>query len=354
MIDHAAAVPYLLAQRLLAARTVVDGEVVVVDASRRNHSFAVIPASGPAYLLKQARDEAASATLRNEAAVYAWLTASQPAVARYLPAVRRYDDTGPLMVLEYFPDHETMRHRITRTGRALAAHGRLAGRALATLHGTRPGGGPPTPAGLSVPWALTLDCPEFTSFRGLSGALPEVLRIVQRHSEFDAAFARLRGRWPASTLIHNDVRWDNFLVPMTSSAALLRIVDWELAGLGDPAWDVGSMFAQYLACWVASMPAGAGLDAAATIELARYPLVRMQPAMRAFWAAYQRAADPVSDTLLTATRYAAVRLLQSAIERAQGAMQLDHTATALLQVSVNMLRWPADAASSLFGIPVTD
>jgi hypothetical protein len=86
------------------------------------------------------------------------------------------------------------------------------------------------------------------------------------------------------------------------------------------------------------------------MALARYPLARMQPAIRAFWTEYQRNAEPLGGALLRGTEYAAAKLVQSALERAQGATQMDGTATVLLQVSANMLRWPAEAASSLLGL----
>ena len=47
--------------------------------------------------------------------------------------------------------------------------------------------------------------------------------------------------WRAETFIHNDVKWDNFLVYARAGSRRLtqmKIIDWELANFGDPAWDV--------------------------------------------------------------------------------------------------------------------
>ena len=352
VLDAPQAVAYLLGWGLIAPTGVVDGEMVVVDASRRNHNLAVISRGGPGYLLKQPRDERAVAALANEAAVYGWLGGSDSWFAGYLPTVHRYEPGGPL-VLEYLAGHETMRHRIGRRGRFPQAHGRLAGRALAELHRyRRPPGASPV-ADLAVPWVLTLDRPELALFRDFQGARTQVLRIIQQHPEFSTGFARLRRRWHCRVLVHNDVRWDNLLVPVAAGAGL-RIVDWELAGWGDPAWDVGAMLAQYLTCWVTSMPASAALDPTTTLALARYPLAKMQPAIRACWLGYQRHAEPGSVGLVPATEYAAATLVQIAVERAASTSHVDGVATVLLQVSANMLRWPADAAASLLGLAWDD
>lgn len=352
VLDAPQAVAYLLRCGLISPAGVVDGELVVMDASRRNYNLAVIPQTGPGYLLKQPRDERAAAALANEAAVYNWLGGSHSRSADYLPTLYRYEPGGPL-VLEYLAGHETMRNRIGRRGRFAKVHGRLAGRALAELHRhSRPSGSSPV-ADLAVPWVLTLDCPELAVFREFQGARNRALRIIQQHPEFGSAFTRLRRRWHCRVLVHNDPRWDNLLVPIAEGAGL-RIVDWELAGWGDPAWDVGATLAQYLACWVTSMPATAALDTTTTLALARYPLARMQPAIRACWLSYRRHAEPGSVGLVPATEYAAATLVQFAVERAASTSHVDGVASVLLQVSANMLRWPADAAATLLGLAEDD
>ena len=63
MIETTRAVSYLLEQGSLAADVVVDGEVTVIDVTRRNRNFKVICDRGPCFLLKQEGDESGSATV---------------------------------------------------------------------------------------------------------------------------------------------------------------------------------------------------------------------------------------------------------------------------------------------------
>jgi len=75
----------------------------------------------------------------------------------------------------------------------------------------------------------------------------------------------------------------------------------------------------------------------------------MQPAMRAFWSAY-RLASPRGPALRRTIELAAVRLLQSAVERSQGLAAPSAHVVALVQLAGNMLRDPDDAALSLIGL----
>lgn len=44
-------------------------------------------------------------------------------------------------------------------------------------------------------------------------------------------------------LIHGDIRCENWILAHIEGQAHLKIIDWEISGAGDPAWDVGSVLA---------------------------------------------------------------------------------------------------------------
>ena len=69
----------------------------------------------------------------------------------------------------------------------------------------------------------------------------------------------------------------------------------------------------------------------------------MQPAIHALWSAY-RLASPGGPTLRRMIQLAAVRVLQSAVERAQGLTASSAHVVTLVQLADNMLRRPDDAA----------
>ncbi|HYP21593.1 MAG TPA: hypothetical protein VEY08_16100, partial [Chloroflexia bacterium] len=156
----------------------------------------------------------------------------------------------------------------------------------------------------------------------------------------------------------SDIKWDNCLVcspPSRRGKPQFKLVDWELARVGDPCWDIGSAFCGYLNFWLNSVPMAAGGQPEQYLEMARYPLDKMQPAMRAFWLAYTQEmgldAPTANEWLLRSARYAAARLVQEVFEQSQTSARLAGNVPYYLQVSLNMLQRPRDAVLHLLGIP---
>jgi aminoglycoside phosphotransferase (APT) family kinase protein len=208
-----------------------------------------------------------------------------------------------------------------------------------------------------TPWVLSVHQPNLSIFRNASSASLELIRIVQSAPEFGDRLDDLRGRWEPSCLIHHDVKWDNLIACPTGSRRAtfeLKIIDWEAAQLGDPRWDVGSVFSQYLSLWLFSIPITGRDPPERFPDLAKFPLSRMQPAMSDCWSAYRKRAniDCPGDTawLSDAVSYAGARLVQTAFEAAQVATHLDSSMVLHLQLASNILRRPREAIAHLLGI----
>jgi thiamine kinase-like enzyme len=136
---------------------------------------------------------------------------------------------------------------------------------------------------------------------------------------------------------------------------MIKLVDWELAGLGDPSWDVGTVFSEYLNLWLVGTPMTIAVSPEESPILSRYSLARMQPAIRAFWQSYVRQVElevaKTNERLLRAVRFAGVKLVQNAYEQMQFAPRLTARAVHLLQLSFNVLKRPEEAAVQLLGVP---
>jgi aminoglycoside phosphotransferase (APT) family kinase protein len=168
------------------------------------------------------------------------------------------------------------------------------------------------------------------------------------------------GLWREESLVHQDVRWDNCIVvvePGGAGPARLKLVDWELASKGDPAWDVASVFSEHLASWVLSVPVMGDTQLGSWPELARFPLKRIQPAIHSFWDAYRRRRRfdlaEHDGVLLRSTRFVAARLLQTAIEQTQSSSHLTGFAVLAVQLALNILRHPDRAARQLLGLKLS-
>ena len=136
MLAQDAVCSYLLERGLTEASCVVNGDLRVTDASRRNHNFMVITRSGPSYLLKQGVGAEGVATVRHEATVYQALQ-SLPGgrtVQRYLPRCHGYDEKQHLLVLELLHGSEDLRAYQFRRGAFSTLLAAAAGTALSSLH----------------------------------------------------------------------------------------------------------------------------------------------------------------------------------------------------------------------------
>jgi hypothetical protein len=76
MLTQRAVVPYLLQRKLISEQAIVEGDLVVLDASRRNLNFQVISERGPSYLLKQGVEPDGMETVSREATIYQRLHSS--------------------------------------------------------------------------------------------------------------------------------------------------------------------------------------------------------------------------------------------------------------------------------------
>jgi hypothetical protein len=239
------------------------------------------------------------------------------------------------------------------------------GRALGTLHrltdmeGKRKVGGQKFLG--QPPWVLSIHRPDLRMLREISNANLQLIKTIQQFTEFCDLLDELRKGWTTETVIHFDIKWDNCLVFAQSASGLkrrLKIVDWEFAGVGDACWDVGSVFMAYLSFWLLSMPITGEMPPDRWLELTRYPLRRMQPAIRYFWQSYAQRMDLDTTTsrawLLRATKYGAARLVQTAFEQMQMSMQLTGNVICLLQLSLNILQRPQEAIVHLLGMPLQD
>lgn len=358
-------VSYLIGRSLIDTQSIVSGDLVVTDISRRNHNFKVLSSTGPNYLLKQGVGSERIATIRHEATIYQALQSgdSENGFDRFLPRCYGYDSEQHVLLLEYFVDSLDLREYHVRRGRFPVAPAAALGNALGTLHlQTRVSSAPrqrtQEPTSM-FPWILSLHCPNIGIFREISGANLKVIGIIQRFGEFGELLDRLRRTWRTESLIHFDMKWANCILldqRQTEHKVKIRIVDWELADWGDPCWDVGSVFMEYLSSWLMSIPVTGQTPSDRFADLARYPLEVMQPAIRAFWRSYARRMGidmpTASEWLVRAAEFSAARLLQTAFEQMQASLQLTGNIAFYLQLSLNMMRRPEEAIVHLLGIPL--
>lgn len=361
MLSREKLIRYLVDQDLLSPYAVVNGEVAIEDDSRRNVNLKVRSSVGPSYFIKVGAASGQIETLSNEAFIYEILVGcTRSDLSGYRPEFVRYDADCAVLVLRLLDEAFSFwQCYASHSHPPLAAHAELGG-ALGLLHKVsaedlvqphRPHRFP-----IDRPWVLSIHRPSINLLPELSNANIELIKIIQDFPALCEGLDLLREDWAEKCLIHFDLKWDNVLIDPASSEAHgnIRIVDWELAGPGDPCWDLGSVFHEYLRRWLTSMPIADGVPTDRQVELAQYPIDEFHASVRSFWQSYlgEMGVNETAArlTLIRAMRYAAARLVQSSYEEAKASAQPSATAISSLQLSMNILGRPEEAAAALLGL----
>jgi aminoglycoside phosphotransferase (APT) family kinase protein len=344
---------YLLDRGLLDPQSTADDGLVVRELSGRNRTFGAYRRDARGHLLKQDTD-LTTGTVAHEARVYR-LLAGDPRLRRHLPRFGGYDAAERVLLAEFLPDAVDLNAYHARRRRPPAFVAASIGRLLARLHRM-----PMTRwDGLDAPVRhlvfLAPHRPSLEFYRTASRGMLELVRIVQATPGFAERLDEVAAAWSRTAPIHRDIRWTNLLLTEDrSSRPRLVVVDWELAGPGDPRWDIGSALAAYLTLWIGSIPVSATDDPVSLPGLASRPLDGVQRAIRACWRTYTAGmglADGAADHMLVETApFAAARLVHTALESAQSSAQPDIAQVLQLQVASNILARPRDAVVHLLGL----
>jgi Phosphotransferase enzyme family len=365
LLNSDSVVHYALQKGFIDFDSVVDGDITVVEAHRRNRNFKLIRLHHPGLFVKQVQqwEAQAMATIQRESACYS-LARRVPELAplaNLLPEFRAFDPIRHVLVLELLSGYETLSEYHHRLGKfpvevaEVLAHGLGAyhREAREKLEGIPQASMFPKTA----PWALSIHLQQPDWFQSLSAANSQLLQIVKKYQEFASTLDELRAHWNFTGLTHGDLKWDNCLIRTDinpDGKPVIKVVDWELADLGDPLWDVAAILQSYLSYWILSMTARPGATLEQIIAGAPWPLETMQLPMRAFWNTYREVAAIPGEQrralLVRSIRYGAARMIQTAYESLSFAMQVNSNALYLLQVSMNILLHPEEAAVELFGI----
>lgn len=301
----AATIRELLELDLITVDDAVAQGIVVTDASV-SHCSVKVRIDDVARLFVKRSDPVRSAgrDLTTEAAVYR-LAQSSPQLADVVPRCAFVSADDSLIVLEAAAGTPLSETELAFGGdadanRDLSSRSVLCkyGNAVARAHGVHPG-----PLG-QPPWLLDVFEPGWGSYPWLPDPCRELLVRLGRTPRVSQGFRRAASRWRAECLVHGDLRWSNVLVALDAAPPRVWLVDWELACLGDPAWDIASVLADLLAAAALGSLHGRAPD--------------IWPAAQSFLGGYRASAPLTPDAwwslMQRSVALSGVRLVQTLVE----------------------------------------
>ena len=354
---------YLLGRGIITHESVVDGDFRVIEKSLRNRNFMVLRDRHPGLFLKQVKsfDQQAIITLGYEATCYRLANEDEDfkALAPLMPQYHAFDADRHVLIVELLKDGENLADYHVRVGRfpteVADQVGRLLGRFHHDIREKIKDSAKTSLFQKRMPWILQLHQLSSNYLEPISAGNAEVINIVKNFPEFHETLNALQSQYEFNCLIHGDIKWENCVLYRNGGEAPgLKIVDWELADVGDACWDAGAIFQAYITCWIMSIPLTPGVPPSQLMDQAKYPIDDMQPAISTFWRAYAEALGADEKTqrglLERSVRYGAARMIQTVYEHMTPSPQITPNAVCLLQVSLNILQNPAEAITDLLGM----
>lgn len=290
---------------LVDASAACDGDVGLHEESRSNPVHLVVVSEIPKLAVKQpGPGPDAPALVEAEMATYRWLAAA-PQIGSLAPSPTTVPDHEGWLVLEAPQGARTVHELWGTLGENLGVVAAELGKTLASLH--LAGAGAARPAALPVarrPWVFDLPAGGSPDFAAAHEEPRRVVTELRERADLMALVEEAGDAWSARAPIHGDVKWDNVLARREPGGAWrLWLIDWELAGWGDPGWDVAGLAETIV---TTQLLAGGAIDAAA-----------VAPLCRAAVAAHADAIGPARETSTDRLAcFAAARFAQAVVQLA--------------------------------------
>jgi thiamine kinase-like enzyme len=341
----------------LSVNQLVDGNFRVDTSDSRNKNFIINKDFDNAYFIKHVRqfDGEKTSTLRTEATCY-WLANNDDhyvTLKSFLPAYYTFDYINYILVLGYEKENISLYDFYQQKGIAFDSIADKLGVLLSSYHKEQSTGVENEAKKFfkrQKPWVFSLgDAERFVKSPTNQKAQQQVIKLVLENKQYNQLIRGLEEQWVYTSLIHNDIKFQNLLINShynEGNDPAIKLIDWELADIGDPCWDVAALFQSYLTLWVMYETANKqGQD---------FSLSRVQPFIRAFWHAYVQGIgmdkSVADEQLLKSIHFCALKLIHSSLETTTGAENLSPYGAKLLQLSFNILRSPKESRYNLFGI----
>lgn len=356
--------PFLLGRNMISRDSVIFGDYEATSAVRRNSNFQVTTAEEENLLIKVPRagtHEGEKSSLR-ELRMYQFVASEkgQVALGMFFPRLVDCDASIPMLAIEFYPKGLPVWRYYKQCGASAFPMQTVAriGELLAKFHGQGRALYMEKPTGLDflteeLPYPFELHRPALDMLARLSGGSFRLIEVLQSDPLVLEAIGNAISDWEINSLIHGDIKMDNFVLPevlkeLNPSDTEVVLVDWEMVQWGDIAWDVAGAFHDFIFWWIISMPEQASLME--DVSRAAFPIPLMHRAMRVFWGNYQQHSDFLeSDFLEKVMRLTCCRMIQTSYEIASKFDFFPRNASLMLNIAMGVLKDPKRGKVELFG-----
>jgi hypothetical protein len=186
--------------------------------------------------------------------------------------------------------------------------------------------------------------------------------LYQRYDSLGQALAELTNASEPCCLTHNDLKLNNVLLSSSweqsnqSSDSIVRLIDWERSGWGDPAFDIGTLIGSYLQLWLSSLITSKPISIEESLRMATTPLEELQPSMATLVSAYFTEFPEIlhhrPNFLQRVVQFTGLVLIQQILATIQYQKSFGNTGICSLQVAKSLLCRPESSMRTVFGMDI--
>lgn len=337
---------------LLKPKSIVDGDFMVTQTQNRNAIFKIHIKDDKSLFIKQlvSFDSQNTYFLQKDATCL-WLIKNEKVfenLSQYVPEYYGYDPEKQVLIVEYIPEAKNVEEvyqekkmldpkMLDQVSKILSSyHFKLEDKTLTNRSVQF--------FMKQLPWTFQFAASSgaySSQFSAMNQTNP-VMNYLKDNSAFLSLMKNYVKDYEFTTLIHGDIKWMNFILKNSGDVDSLKIIDWELADIGDPLWDMAGVIQSLFTSKVLlSMTVAPGVYQGAS-SLTQQQMTQTLEEINVIWSSYckyQNFDDTKKhDGLLKTLRFAGMRLVQTAFEHNVSSQQLMPNTIKLLQISHSLLQ----------------
>ncbi|MBA0215964.1 MULTISPECIES: phosphotransferase family protein [Pectobacterium] len=357
---------FLVDNGFLHPEYLVSGSYKVIQRQSRNSIFQVFLDNNPSGLfVKQllSSDQQNAYLMQKDATVHCLIQQTDilPKMRAFIPNYYGYELGNHVFVTEFFPGAISLHEFITQ--RKAINQEELSQMAiiLATLHNDL-SEKIKNHSSLNFfnrqpPWIMLFGDRDNPQIKNSQQHLGPIDALIRQQPDIPQLLEDLRYTWSGNTLIHGDIKLVNFIRVDQEKTSTLKLIDWEIADLGDPMWDVAGLLQSFLTLWVFSQNPNPMLQHQPHPGMEFLTWEQTLSACQSFWLNYSKARGIINpDAGLNSaenrqklTHYTAARMLQTAFESNISKAELQPSSNRIVQMVTQMIASPQAWATQILG-----
>lgn len=348
---------YLQKRQLIDEEAVVKGNFMVYPVMTRNNIMKILVQPDNSLFVKQTETDLISSSLfQREIKAYE-LFKNNKEFASFkdiVPLLLDYDDENNIMVTELFYGSKNLHEHYMLSKNFDLNLAREQASILAKCHIVPD---PKTDTSMfpkALPWVLQLDRHKSHEFFADNEFSAKIISLIKENHLLLSELVKLAASWQYTHLIHGDIKWINFLVIENENGFSQKLIDWELADIGDPIWDVAGLMQSYITTWLLGFDNNNPHSQELPEYMKPYDIKKMQPSAQAFLYQYWKELGyPEShreDFFTRVMQFTAARIIQTSVEGITFNSKIEANNMRCIQLAFNIMKDPIAALDELFNI----